>query len=240
MEVCPMSDARPLIARVGAGRTVFGARASDMTLVKHAQSGENRAFDQLVLKYRPRVVRIAARYTRNPADAEDAAQEAFIKAYCGLRYFRGESRFYTWLYRIAINCASHLLKARGRDLISGAVNLPSGSDSGPYLGHPREWDTPEQLRITEDIGAMVNATLDALCERQRTAIILREFNGLSYKAIATEMAIPIGTARSYVSRGRDFIDHRLRRVCAGLGRGNRFDRHYGTPKPDRRPRGDCY
>jgi RNA polymerase sigma-70 factor (ECF subfamily) len=97
---------------------------SDLSLVRSAQSGEIRAFDRLVLKYRARVVELAMRYTRNSADAEDAAQEAFIRAYRGLQQFRCESAFYTWLYRIASNCARNLLKARSRDLINGTVELP--------------------------------------------------------------------------------------------------------------------
>src|ERR1700692_4041414 len=102
---------------------------SDLSLVRCAQSGESRAFDRLVLKYRPRVVELAMRYTRNSADAEDAAQETFIKAYGGLRNFRCESAFYTWLYRIASNCARNLLKARGRDLLHGADDLADDHNS---------------------------------------------------------------------------------------------------------------
>jgi RNA polymerase sigma-70 factor (ECF subfamily) len=196
-----------------------GGKISDQTLVRCAQSGERRAFDRLVLKYRSRIVDLAMRYTRNRADAEDATQETFIKAYRGLRHFRHDSAFYTWLYRIASNCARNLLKARRRDSFKNAIDF---SDYRHAVRHPiRLWDlaTPEELALTADIRGMATAALEGLSAEQRTAITLREIDGLSYQQIAAAMSIPLGTVRSRVFRARDIIDHELRRVHdGGLGR----------------------
>jgi RNA polymerase sigma-70 factor (ECF subfamily) len=195
------------------------SRDSDQKLVRYAQSGERRAFDQLVLKYRSRIVELAMRYTRNRADAEDATQESFIKAYQGLRHFRNDSAFYTWLYRIASNCAKNLLKARRHNSIKNAIDF---SDYHHAVRHPMcLWDlaTPEELALTADIRGMANATLENLSKEQRTAIRLREIDGLSYQQIAAAMSIPVGTVRSRVFRARNIIDHELRRVHdGGLGR----------------------
>lgn len=195
------------------------ANLSDQSLVRCAQSGERRAFDRLVLKYRSRIVELAMRYTRNRADAEDATQETFIKAYRGLRHFRSDSAFYTWLYRIASNCAKNLLKARRRDPFKSAIDF---SDYHHAVRHPtRLWDlaTPEELALTADIRGMTNTALEGLSKEQRTAITLREIDGLSYQQIASAMSIPVGTVRSRVFRARDIIDHKLRRVHdGGLGR----------------------
>jgi RNA polymerase sigma-70 factor (ECF subfamily) len=195
------------------------ANLSDQSLVRCAQSGERRAFDRLVLKYRSRIVELAMRYTRNRADAEDATQETFIKAYRGLRHFRSDSAFYTWLYRIASNCAKNLLKARRRDSFRNAIDF---SDYQHAVRQPRRlWDlaTPEELALTADIRGMTNTALEGLSEEQRTAITLREIDGLSYQQIASAMSIPVGTVRSRVFRARDIIDHKLRRVHdGGLGR----------------------
>ena len=199
---------------------------SDQSLVRSAQSGERRAFDRLVLKYRSRIVDLAMRYTRNRADAEDATQETFMKAYRGLRWFRSDSTFYTWLYRIASNCARNLLKARRRDSFKNTIDF---SDYHHAARHPtRLWDlaTPEELALTADIHGMANAALEGLSEEHRTAIKLREIDGLSYQQIAAAMAIPVGTVRSRVFRARNIIDHELRRVHdGGLGR--------KTPQPKR-------
>jgi RNA polymerase sigma-70 factor, ECF subfamily len=192
---------------------------SDLSLVRCAQSGERRAFDRLVLKYRTRIVDLAMRYTRNRADAEDATQETFIKAYRGLRHFRCDSSFYTWLYRIASNCARNLLKARRRDLSKNAADF-SGHHGA--VRHPKRlWDlaTPEELALTADIRGMASAALEGLSEEYRTAILLREIDGLSYQQIASAMSIPVGTVRSRVFRARNIIDHQLRLVHdGGLGR----------------------
>jgi RNA polymerase sigma-70 factor, ECF subfamily len=195
------------------------SRDCDRSLVRCAQSGERRAFDQLVLKYRSRIVDLAMRYTRNRADAEDATQESFIKAYRGLRHFRSDSAFYTWLYRIASNCAKNVLKARRRNSLKNAIDF---SDYHHAVRHPTcLWDlaTPEELALTADIRGMTTATLECLSKEQRTAITLREIDGLSYQQIAAAMSIPVGTVRSRVFRARNIIDHELRRVYdGGLGR----------------------
>jgi RNA polymerase sigma-70 factor, ECF subfamily len=192
---------------------------SDQSLVRCAQSGEDWAFDRLVLKYRPRIVELAMRYTRNSADAEDAAQEAFIKAYRALRHFRCDSAFYTWLYRIASNCARNLLKARRCDLLNNIIDVSDYHNAALRPTRLRELATPEELALTADIRGLVNSALDGLSEEQRTAITLREIDGLTYQEIASAMSIPVGTVRSRVFRARDRIDHELRRVYdGGLGR----------------------
>jgi RNA polymerase sigma-70 factor, ECF subfamily len=192
---------------------------NDLSLVRCAQSGEVRAFDQLVLKYRPRIVELAMRYTRNPADAEDATQETFIKAYRGLRHFRGDSAFYTWLYRIASNCARNVLKARRRDFLNNTIDFSEFRNSVRHPTRLRDLATPEELALTADIRGTVNSALDGLSEEHRAVITLREIDGLSYQEIASAMSIPVGTVRSRVFRARDFIDHKLRRVHdGGLGR----------------------
>ena len=196
--------------------------SSELSLVLCAQAGESAAFDQLVLRYRPRVVKLAMRYTHNLCDAEDAAQETFVKAYRGLPHFRRECTFYTWLHRIAINSAKNVLLARDRDPIHSATDLPDDSASAGYATHQQELDTPEALTRIDDIRGMVNAALEALPESYRTAIMLREIDGLTYREIAATMAIPLGTVRSRVFRARDIIDHKLRQVCeSGLGRHGR-------------------
>jgi RNA polymerase sigma-70 factor, ECF subfamily len=196
-----------------------GPILSDLNLVRCAQSGEDRAFDQLVLKYRPRIVELAMRFTHNPADAEDATQETFIKAYRGLRHFRCDSAFYTWLYRIASNCARNVLKARRRDFLNNTIDFSEFRNSVRHPTRLRDLATPEELALTADIRGTVNSALDGLSEEHREVITLREIDGLSYREIASAMAIPVGTVRSRVFRARDFIDHKLRRVHdGGLGR----------------------
>jgi RNA polymerase sigma-70 factor (ECF subfamily) len=192
---------------------------SDLSLVRYAQSGEGWAFDRLVLKYRPRIVDLTMRYTRNPADAEDATQETFIKAYRGLRHFRGDSAFYTWLYRIASNCARNVLKARRHDLLKNTIDFAEFRNAARLPTRLRELATPEELALTADIHGTVNSALEGLSEEHRAVITLREIDGLSYQEIASAMSIPVGTVRSRVFRARDFIDHKLRRIHdGGLGR----------------------
>jgi RNA polymerase sigma-70 factor (ECF subfamily) len=195
------------------------SKHSDLSLVRCAQSGQSRAFERLVLKYRPRIVELAMRYTRNLADAEDAAQETFIKAHRGLQHFRCDSAFYTWLYSIASNCARNLLKARRRDLLNNADDFSDYGHAASLPSRLRESSTPEDLALTGDIRATVNAALQALSEEHRTAITLREIDGLSYQQIAAAMSTPVGTVRSRVFRARDLIDRKLRLVHkGGLGR----------------------
>jgi RNA polymerase sigma-70 factor (ECF subfamily) len=197
----------------------LAADAGDLSLVRRVQAGERAAYDLLVLKYQHKVVKLVMRYTRNPADAEDVAQEAFIKAYRALPQFRGDSAFYTWLYRIAINTAKNALVARNRNPVSYRIDAQDGEDGPDLLSRLRDPDTPEGLALTDEIRATVNAAIDALPEDLRTAIVLRELEGLSYEEIAAAMDCPIGTVRSRIFRAREAIDKKLSGVFeGGLGR----------------------
>jgi RNA polymerase sigma-70 factor (ECF subfamily) len=187
-----------------------------------AQAGERAAFDALVRKYRPRVVKLALRYTHNVSDAEDAAQEAFLKAYRGLPGFRRECAFYTWLHRIAVNSAKNVLIARRRDPMDDSVNLPDDNSRAGNVMPYHELDTPEEMMRSDDLRDIVSATLGALPESFRRAIMLREIEGLTYREISAQLAVPLGTVRSRVFRARDAIDHELRQVFDdGLGRHGR-------------------
>lgn len=193
--------------------------SDDFNLVVRAQSGERQAFDQLTLKYRPRIITLAKRYTRNYADAEDVAQEAFIKAYRGLCTFRRECTFYTWLFRIAVNSAKNVLLARGHNSVAAAAVWLDGEDGVLTPMNLREMDTPEELALSDEMHGAVNATLQQLPETHRTAVMLREIEGLTYAQIASAMATPVGTVRSRIFRARELIDHHLRCVFeGGIGR----------------------
>jgi len=193
--------------------------AGDLALVRRVQAGDRGAYDLLVLKYQHKVVKLVMRYSRDPADAEDIAQEAFIKAYRALPNFRGDSAFYTWLYRIAINTAKNALIARGRGPIALNLDAQDGDEGAALLERLRDPDTPEGLALTEEIRETVNRAIDALPEDLRTAIVLRELEGLSYEEIAAAMECPIGTVRSRIFRAREAIDRRLGAVFeGGLGR----------------------
>ena len=178
----------------------------DLSLVRRVQAGERAAYDLLVLKYQHKVVKLVMRYVRNPADAEDIAQEAFIKAYRALPQFRGDSAFYTWLYRIAINTAKNALVSRDRSL--GAYEIDAhGPDENPEMASRlRDPDTPEGLALSDEIRDIVNAAIAELPDDLRTAIMLRELEGLSYDEIASAMQCPVGTVRSRIFRAREAID----------------------------------
>jgi RNA polymerase sigma-70 factor (ECF subfamily) len=191
---------------------------SDLELVSRAQRGERAAFDVLVLRYQHKVMKLVMRYIRDPMEAEDVAQEAFIKAYRALPGFRGDSAFYTWLYRIAINAAKNSLASGKRRLVDYQLDL---QDPDQYELHARLKDeaTPERLMLTEEIRSTVNAAMAELPEDLRTAIVLRELDGLSYEEIAASMDCPVGTVRSRIFRAREAIDQKLRPIFdAGLGR----------------------
>jgi len=199
----------------------MSADASDLSLVRRVQRGDKGAFDVLVLKYQHKLVKLVMRYVRNPAEAEDIAQEAFIKAYRALPQFRGDSAFYTWLYRIAINTAKNAVVSRDRSPIEYNVDRNSVDTDESYdmQGRMKDSETPEGLVLTDEIRSTVNAAIDALPEDLRTAIVLRELEGLSYEEIAAAMACPVGTVRSRIFRAREAIDRRLREVFeGGLGR----------------------
>lgn len=184
-------------------------RQGDQELVVRAQSGDRRAFDLLVLKYQHKVANLISRYIRDSSEVLDVTQDAFIKAYRALPGFRGESAFYTWLYRIAVNTVKNHLVSQGR--------RPPGDDLDTELaeqidtsGRLHETATPEGFLLTDEIARTVQSALDDLPDDLRTAITLREFEGMSYEEIATVMDCPIGTVRSRIFRARDAIDKRLR------------------------------
>ena len=198
----------------------MSADVSDLSLVRRVQRGDKGAFDALVLKYQHKLVKLVMRYVRNPAEAEDIAQEAFIKAYRALPQFRGDSAFYTWLYRIAINTAKNAVVSRDRSPIEYNIDRNDATEeSYDMQGRMKDSETPEGLVLTDEIRTTVNAAIDALPEDLRTAIILRELEGLSYEEIAATMDCPVGTVRSRIFRAREAIDKRLREVFeGGLGR----------------------
>ena len=192
---------------------------SDLVLVKRVQRGDKTAFDLLVRKYQHKVVKLVLRYVRNPAEAEDIAQEAFIKAYRALPQFRGDSAFYTWMYRIAINTAKNSLASRDRSPIAYDLDLTDPEESHSVQTKLQDPDTPEGIALTEEIRQIVNSAIEALPEELKTAIVLRELDGLSYEEIAAAMECPVGTVRSRIFRAREAIDKRLREVFeGGLGR----------------------
>lgn len=185
-------------------------READQLLVERVQQGDQQAFGLLVSKYQRRLARLISRLVRDPAEVEDVAQEAFIKAYRALPGFRGESAFYTWLYRIGINTAKNYLAARGRRAPTTTefdTEEAETFDDGEQL---RDQNTPERILMSKQIGATVNAAMDALPEDLRQAIVLREIDGLSYEEIAQVMACPIGTVRSRIFRAREAIAEKLR------------------------------
>ncbi len=185
-------------------------RDIDRQLVERAQRGDKRAFELLVEKYQRKLGRLLARFIRDPAEVEDVTQEAFIKAYRALPAFRGDSAFYTWLYRIGINTAKNYLMAlRRRAPTSTEVEAEDaeGFAEGEQL---RDINTPESMLLSKEIAQTVNATIDELPEELRTAIQLREIEGMSYEDIARIMDCPIGTVRSRIFRAREAIAERLR------------------------------
>jgi len=186
-----------------------GDNITDSELVRRVQDGDRSAFDLLVLKYQHRIVKLVSRYVREPSEALDVTQETFLKAYRALPRFRGDSAFYTWIYRIAINTAkNHLvsLSRRPREVdIENADGEPIGLDE-----LQRSLDTPEHLLLTEEIRETILEAMRRLPDDLREAITLREVDGLSYDEIAQVMDCPIGTVRSRIFRAREAIDERLR------------------------------
>lgn len=185
------------------------SEVSDAKLVEQVQRGDTSAFDLLVRKYQHKVLKLVSRFVSDQAEAEDVAQEAFIKAYRALPSFRGESAFYTWLYRIAINTAKNALVSNRRRPVDFDLDL---QDPEQYERQARlkEGDTPEGLLLTEEIRQTVQAAMAELPEDLRTAIMLRELEGLSYEEIAERMSCPVGTVRSRIFRAREAIDKKLK------------------------------
>lgn len=185
-------------------------REIDQALVERAQGGDQHAFDQLVTKYQRKLGRLLSRFIRDPAEVEDVAQEAFIKAYRALPSFRGDSAFYTWLYRIGINTAKNYLVAQGRRAPTSTEFDSEEAETFESADQLRDINTPESLLLSKQIGQTVNAAMDALPEELRTAIVLREIEGLSYEEIASMMDCPIGTVRSRIFRAREAVASKLR------------------------------
>ena len=188
----------------------MGDREADQILVERVQQGDKQAFGLLVAKYQRRLMRLIARLVRDPAEVEDVAQEAFIKAYRALPGFRGESAFYTWLYRIGINTAKNYLVSKGRRAPTTTEfdsEEAENHDDGEQL---RDNNTPERLLMSKQIGATVNAAMEALPEDLKNAIVLREIDGMSYEEIAQIMDCPIGTVRSRIFRAREAISEKLK------------------------------
>jgi RNA polymerase sigma-70 factor (ECF subfamily) len=188
----------------------MGDREVDQQLVLRAQRGDKRAFVLLVMKYPRMLGRLLSRFVRDPAEVEDVTQEAFIKAYRALPAFRGDSAFYTWLYRIAINTAKNYLVAMGRRAPTSTGVDIDDAENFEDADQLRDTNTPESELEGKEIAATVNKAVDALPEDLRTAITLREIEGLSYEEIANVMNCPIGTVRSRIFRAREAIATELR------------------------------
>jgi RNA polymerase sigma-70 factor (ECF subfamily) len=180
----------------------------DEELVRRVQQGDKSAFDLLVRKYQYKIAQLINRYIKDPHEALDVAQESFIKAYRALPSFRGESAFYTWLYRIAINTAKNHIAMRMRRPSDDEIDIEDAEqfESAVRL---RDQETPESLLLTEELALVIQKALEDLPEELRTAISLREFEGLSYDEIAQVMNCPVGTVRSRIFRAREAIDKKL-------------------------------
>jgi RNA polymerase sigma-70 factor (ECF subfamily) len=184
-------------------------RSVDQMLVTRVQKGDKSAFDLLVRKYQHKVAKLVSRYVRDRREVEDVTQEALIKAYRAIGGFRGESAFYTWLYRIAVNTAKNYLESQGRRPPSSDVEI-EGAELAESGGELRDQATPERQMLTDEIAATVWRVIESLPPDLRTAVTLREIDGLSYEEIAEVMECPIGTVRSRIFRAREAIDLELK------------------------------
>lgn len=191
------------------------ASVTDKQLVVRVQKGDKNAFDLLVIKYQQKIMSLISRYVHDADEVQDVAQEAFIKAYRALPGFRGDSAFYTWLYRIAINTAKNHLVSRSRRPPGSDVDVEDAQymDAGEAL---RDRETPENALFGEELRATVNAALAALPDDLRAAVTLREFDGLSYEEIAEVMECPVGTVRSRIFRAREAIDKSVQQQMDGF------------------------
>ena len=186
-----------------------GSGAADLALIRRVQQGDRSAFDLLVVKYQHKIVKLIMRYVRDSSEALDVAQEAFLKAYRAAPSFRGDSAFYTWMYRIAVNTARNAMASRQRRPVEYEGGLSEG-EQAVMETRLRHTDTPEASALSEEIRATVNRAVEQLPEDLRTAIILREVEGLSYEEIAEAMECPVGTVRSRIFRAREAIDRSLK------------------------------
>ena len=187
----------------------MGEKKVDQALVERVQRGDKTAFDILVRKYQHKIVNLISRYVRDHSEVQDVAQEAFIKAYRALPRFRGDSAFYTWMYRIAINTAKNYLVARGRRLPGTDIDAQEAEQYEGSVGL-REYATPENMLLRDEVETTIFSAVDQLPEDLRTAITLREIEGMSYEEIALAMECPIGTVRSRIFRAREAIDEKLK------------------------------
>ncbi|GMQ88047.1 MAG: RNA polymerase sigma factor RpoE [Gammaproteobacteria bacterium] len=196
----------------------MGDKNLDQELVERVQKGEKAAFDILVRKYEHKLANVISRYIRDPSEVLDVSQEAFIKAYRALPNFRGESAFYTWLYRIAINTAKNYLVAAGRRPPKDDIDAQEAEqfEAGSGL---KEYATPERLVLSNELAVTIQDAIDELPEELRVAIVLRELEGLSYEEIACAMECPIGTVRSRIFRARDAIEKRIRPLLGEVNTG---------------------
>ena len=185
-------------------------REVDQALVERAQGGDQRAFDLLVSKYQRKLGRLLSRFIRDAAEVEDVSQETFIKAFRALPSFRGESAFYTWLYRIGINTAKNYLVSQGRRAPTSTAFDAEEAEGFEDASQLRDINTPESLLLSKQIGQTVNAAMEALPIELRTAIVLREIDGRSYEEISEIMDCPIGTVRSRIFRAREAVAAKLR------------------------------
>ncbi len=192
-------------------------RDIDAQLVARVQQGDKQAFDLLVVKYQRKIQRLLSRILRDQSDIDDVMQEAFIKAYRALPQFRGESAFYTWLYRIAINTARNWLASQGRRPSASGGNQNVEGETFYEIDNLTDNNTPESALASQEIAGTVNAAIEQLPEELRTAIVLREIDGLSYEEIAQTMDCPIGTVRSRIFRAREAIAAKLRPVLDNRG-----------------------
>ncbi|PPD35902.1 MAG: RNA polymerase sigma factor RpoE [Methylomonas sp.] len=188
--------------------TIRHSEDLDQDLVRRVQQGDKSAFDLLVIKYQHKIVHLVNRYVKDPSEAQDVAQDTFIKAYKALGEFRGESAFYTWLYRIAINTAKNYLLSRSRRHSDYEVDMQDAEqiENAPQL---KDIETPENQLMNEQIIQVIKSAIEKLPEEMRIAIMLREFEGMSYEEIAEAMDCPIGTVRSRIFRAREAIDEQL-------------------------------
>lgn len=182
---------------------------TDLELIERVQNGDKQAFNLLVIKYQNKVCNLISRYVSNSGDVPDVAQEAFIKAYRALPGFRGESAFYTWLYRIAVNTAKNYLVSQGRRPPSSDIDAEN-AENFETGGALKEISNPENLLLSEQLKKVVFATINSLPDDLKTAITLREIDGLSYEEIAEVMGCPVGTVRSRIFRARETVDKAIR------------------------------